>query len=163
AANLIQDIGQRLTVSQLIINTVIVYMHRFYMLQSFNKFHINVFSQTVLLLAFKAEEQPVKLEQVVRTAYVCINPTMTPLDPRSRTYQLLACEVVILEEIVLQTLDFEFTIDHPNTDIVKCCELVGASNDLAQTSYFMATNKVDFSELFITTPIFAKYSINSNL
>ncbi|TSK67222.1 Cyclin-T2 [Bagarius yarrelli] len=45
AANLIQDMGQRLNVSQLTINTAIVYMHRFYMLNSFTKFHRNVASK----------------------------------------------------------------------------------------------------------------------
>uniref|UniRef100_A0A8C7E4E3 Cyclin N-terminal domain-containing protein n=1 Tax=Naja naja TaxID=35670 RepID=A0A8C7E4E3_NAJNA len=42
AANLIQDMGQRLNVSQLTINTAIVYMHRFYMHHSFTKFNRNV-------------------------------------------------------------------------------------------------------------------------
>uniref|UniRef100_A0A8B9TDM9 Cyclin N-terminal domain-containing protein n=1 Tax=Anas platyrhynchos TaxID=8839 RepID=A0A8B9TDM9_ANAPL len=42
AANLLQDMGQRLNVSQLTINTAIVYMHRFYMVQSFTQFHRNV-------------------------------------------------------------------------------------------------------------------------
>lgn len=42
AANLLQDMGQRLNVSQLTINTAIVYMHRFYMIQSFTQFHRNV-------------------------------------------------------------------------------------------------------------------------
>uniref|UniRef100_A0A8D0PKP3 Cyclin N-terminal domain-containing protein n=1 Tax=Sus scrofa TaxID=9823 RepID=A0A8D0PKP3_PIG len=42
AANLLQDMGQRLNVSQLTINTAIVYMHRFYMIQSFTQFHQNL-------------------------------------------------------------------------------------------------------------------------
>ncbi|KAM3607113.1 uncharacterized protein V6R79_001946 [Siganus canaliculatus] len=37
---------------------------------------------------------------------------------------------------------FEITIDHPHTDVVKCSQLVRASKDLAQTSYFMATNSL---------------------
>ncbi|XP_034064669.1 cyclin-T2a isoform X2 [Gymnodraco acuticeps] len=99
AANLIQDMGQRLNVSQLTINTAIVYMHRFYMNHSFTKFHRNAYLQQ-------------------------------------------AQELVILESIVLQTLGFEITIDHPHTDVVKCSQLVRASKDLAQTSYFMATNSL---------------------
>ncbi|XP_060731731.1 cyclin-T2a isoform X4 [Tachysurus vachellii] len=121
AANLIQDMGQRLNVSQLTINTAIVYMHRFYMYHSFTKFHRNIISPTTLFLAAKVEEQPRKLEHVIKVAHACLNPQEAPLDTKSNAYLQQAQELVILETIVLQTL---------------------ASKDLAQTSYFMATNSL---------------------
>eukprot|EP00064_Thunnus_orientalis_P008375 superscaffoldBa00000992_g8398 len=121
AANLIQDMGQRLNVSQLTINTAIVYMHRFYMHHSFTKFHRNTISPTTLFLAAKVEEQPRKLEHVIKVAHACLNPQESPLDTKSNAYLQQAQELVILESIVLQTL---------------------ASKDLAQTSYFMATNSL---------------------
>ncbi|KAJ4924047.1 hypothetical protein JOQ06_000289 [Pogonophryne albipinna] len=142
AANLIQDIGQRLNVSQLIINTAIVYMHRFYMIHSFSKFHSNVISQTTLFLAAKVEEQPRKLEHVIKIAHAYINPQEPALDPKSNAFQQQTQELVALETIVLQTLGFEITVDHPHTDVVRCSQLVRASKDLAQTSYFMATNSL---------------------
>ncbi|XP_061840952.1 uncharacterized protein [Nerophis lumbriciformis] len=142
AANLIQDIGQRLNVSQLIINTAIVYMHRFYMIHSFTKFHRNMISQTTLFLAAKVEEQPRKLEHVIKIAHACINPQETALDTKSNAFHQQSQELVALETIVLQTLGFEITIDHPHTDVVRCSQLVRASKDLAQTSYFMATNSL---------------------
>ncbi|CDQ58430.1 unnamed protein product [Oncorhynchus mykiss] len=142
AANLIQDMGQRLNVSQLTINTAIVYMHRFYMFHSFTKFHRNIISPTTLFLAAKVEEQPRKLEHVIKVAHACLNPQETPLDTKSNAYLQQAQELVILETIVLQTLGFEITIEHPHTDVVKCSQLVRASKDLAQTSYFMATNSL---------------------
>ncbi|XP_048871911.1 cyclin-T2a isoform X1 [Brienomyrus brachyistius] len=142
AANLIQDMGQRLNVSQLTINTAIVYMHRFYMYHSFTKFHRNIISPTTLFLAAKVEEQPRKLEHVIKVAHACLNPQEAPLDTKSNAYLQQAQELVILETIVLQTLGFEITIDHPHTDVVKCSQLVRASKDLAQTSYFMATNSL---------------------
>ena len=43
--------------------------------------------------------------------------------------------------IILQTLGFDVAIDHPHTHVVHCCQLVKASKELAQTSYFMATNR----------------------
>ncbi|KAM6970167.1 LOW QUALITY PROTEIN: cyclin-T2a [Aplochiton taeniatus] len=142
AANLIQDMGQRLNVSQLTINTAIVYMHRFYMNHSFTKFHRNIISPTALFLAAKVEEQPRKLEHVIKVTHACLNPQETPLDTKSNAYLQQAQELVILETIVLQTLGFEITIEHPHTDVVKCSQLVRASKDLAQTSYFMATNSL---------------------
>ncbi|CAM4657957.1 unnamed protein product [Leuciscus chuanchicus] len=142
AANLIQDMGQRLNVSQLTINTSIVYMHRFYMLNSFTKFHRNIISPTALFLAAKVEEQPRKLEHVIKVAHACLNPQDPPLDTKSNMYLQQAQELVLLETIVLQTLGFEITIEHPHTDVVRCSQLVRASKDLAQTSYFMATNSL---------------------
>ncbi|XP_021574664.1 cyclin-T1 isoform X2 [Carlito syrichta] len=114
AANLLQEMGQRLNVSQLTINTAIVYMHRFYMIQSFTQFHWNAYLQQVQ-------------------------------------------DLVILESIILQTLGFELTIDHPHTHVVKCTQLVRASKDLAQTSYFMATNSLHLTtfSLQYTPPVVA--------
>ena len=54
-----------------------------------------------------------------------------------------AQELVRNENILLQTLGFDVAIDHPHTHVVKCCQLVKASKELAQTSYFMATNRCD--------------------
>ncbi|KAM4026063.1 cyclin-T2 isoform 2-T2 [Anomaloglossus baeobatrachus] len=142
AANLIQDMGQRLNVSQLTINTAIVYMHRFYMHHSFTKYHRNIISPTALFLAAKVEEQPRKLEHVIKVCHACLNPNDPQLDTKSDAYLQQAQELVILETVLLQTLGFEITIEHPHTDVVKCTQLVRASKDLAQTSYFMATNSL---------------------
>ncbi|XP_048839284.1 cyclin-T1-like isoform X2 [Brienomyrus brachyistius] len=141
AANLLQDMGQRLNVSQLTINTAIVYMHRFYMIQSFTRFHRNVIAPAALFLAAKVEEQPRKLEHVIKVAHACLHPQDPSPDTRSDAYLQQAQDLVILESIILQTLAFEITIDHPHTHVVKCTQLVRASKDLAQTSYFMATNR----------------------
>ncbi|XP_027000627.2 cyclin-T1 [Tachysurus fulvidraco] len=142
AANLLQDMGQRLNVSQLTINTAIAYMHRFYMIQSFTRFHRNVIAPAALFLAAKVEEQPRKLEHVIKVAHACLNPQEPPLDSRSDTYLQQSQDLVMLESIILQTLAFDITIDHPHTHVVKCTQLVRASKDLAQTSYFMATNSL---------------------
>uniref|UniRef100_G3RNV4 Cyclin T1 n=1 Tax=Gorilla gorilla gorilla TaxID=9595 RepID=G3RNV4_GORGO len=138
AANLLQDMGQRLNVSQLTINTAIVYMHRFYMIQSFTQF------PAALFLAAKVEEQPKKLEHVIKVAHTCLHPQESLPDTRSEAYLQQVQDLVILESIILQTLGFELTIDHPHTHVVKCTQLVRASKDLAQTSYFMATNRFIF-------------------
>ncbi|XP_034041709.1 cyclin-T2a isoform X2 [Thalassophryne amazonica] len=103
---------------------------------------VQIISPTTLFLAAKVEEQPRKLEHVIKVAHACLNPQELPLDTKSNAYLQQAQELVILESIVLQTLGFEITIDHPHTDVVKCSQLVRASKDLAQTSYYMATNSL---------------------
>ncbi|XP_073470180.1 cyclin-T1 isoform X1 [Aquarana catesbeiana] len=157
AANLIQDMGQRLGVSQLTINTAIVYMHRFYMVQSFTKFHRNTIAPAALFLAAKVEEQPRKLEHVIKVVHACLNSKEPMPDTNSEAYLQQAQDLVILESIILQTLGFEITIDHPHTHVVKCTQLVRASKDLAQTSYFMATNSLHLTtfSLQYTPPVVA--------
>ncbi|KAF6117837.1 cyclin T1 [Phyllostomus discolor] len=157
AANLLQDMGQRLNVSQLTINTAIVYMHRFYMIQSFTQFHRNCVAPAALFLAAKVEEQPKKLEHVIKVAHACLHPQESLPDTRSEAYLQQVQDLVILESIILQTLGFELTIDHPHTHVVKCTQLVRASKDLAQTSYFMATNSLHLTtfSLQYTPPVVA--------
>ncbi|XP_068749419.1 cyclin-T1-like isoform X2 [Montipora capricornis] len=168
--------GQRLSVNQLTINTAIVYMHRFYMFHSFNKFHRNhrlflryhtnlttfvgenmtdhylrnyvpALAPCCLFLAAKTEEQPRKLEHVLKVAHACLHRDGPPLDPKSEEYLQQAQDLIENESILLQTLGFEITVHHPHTYVVKCIQLVRASKDLRQTSYFMATNSLHLTTL----------------
>merc|ERR1719226_209264 len=86
AANFIQDMGQRLQVTQLCINTAIVYMQRFYMFHSFSRFHRNSIAAAALFLAAKVEEQPRKLEHVIKIAHMCLHRGQPQLDVRSEAY-----------------------------------------------------------------------------
>lgn len=117
-AYLIQEMGQRLQVSQLCINTAIVYMHRFYAFHSFTHFHRNSMASASLFLAAKVEEQPRKLEHVIRAANKCLPPTT------DQNYADLAQELVFNENVLLQTLGFDVAIDHPHTHVVRTCQLV---------------------------------------
>lgn len=139
--------GQRLQVTQLCINTAIVYMHRFYVFHSFSKFHRNAIATCALFLAAKVEEQPRKLEHVIRIAHLCLHRDTPPMDPKSEAYMEQAHELVGNENIMLQTLGFDIAIEHPHTYVVKCCQLVRASKDLAQTSYIMATNSLHLTTM----------------
>merc|ERR1712038_1670278 len=147
AANFIQDMGQRLQVTQLCINTAIVYMQRFYTFHSFTKFHRNYIAAAALFLAAKVEEQPRKLEHVIKVSYICLHRDSPQLDSKSEQYLTEAQELVSNENILLQTLGFDVAIDHPHTHVVKCCQLVKAAKELAQTSYFMATNSLHLTTM----------------
>ncbi|XP_066593168.1 cyclin-T-like isoform X5 [Prorops nasuta] len=147
AANFIQDMGQRLVVSQLCINTAIVYMHRFYVFHSLSQFHRNSIAAAALFLAAKVEEQPRKLEHVIKMAHMCLHRDQSPPDIRSEQYLEQAQDLVFNENVLLQTLGFDVAIDHPHTHVVRCCQLVKASKDLAQTSYFMASNSLHLTTM----------------
>lgn len=65
------------------INTAIVYMHRFYVFHSLSQFHRNSIASAALFLAAKVEEQPRKLEHVIKVAHMCLHRDNSPLDVRS--------------------------------------------------------------------------------
>ncbi|CAK8672301.1 unnamed protein product [Clavelina lepadiformis] len=146
AANLIQDMGQRLSVNQLTINTAIVYMHRFYVYHSYAVFSRYAIAPTALFLAAKVEEQPKKLEHVLKICHACLHPDKPHLDTHSEPYLKQAQELVQNELVLLQTLGFDISVDHPHTHVVKCTQLVKASRDLSQMAYFMATNSLHLTK-----------------
>ncbi|CAK9303643.1 unnamed protein product [Gordionus sp. m RMFG-2023] len=147
-ANVIQDMGQKLSVNQLCISTAIVYMHRFYMLHSFTLFSRHCIAACSLFLAAKVEEQFRKVDHVVKVLYACQFKEKTqPIDVNCDLYQNLATELITNESIMLQTLGFDITIDHPHSHVVKCCQLIRAPKDLAQVSYIMATNSLHLTLL----------------
>ena len=57
------------------------------------------------------EEQPRKLEHVVRVAHVLSNRERPQLDPKSDQYMEKAQELVTNENIILQTLGKRFDFD----------------------------------------------------
>lgn len=69
--------------TQLCINTAIVYMHRFYVFHSLSHFHRNSIAAAALFLAAKVEEQPRKLEHVIKMAHMCLHRDQPPPDIRS--------------------------------------------------------------------------------
>jgi len=147
AAGFIQDMGQHLRVTQTCINTAIVYMHRFYMFHSLTRFHRNAMAAACLFLAAKVEEQPRKLEHLIKIAHKCLNRDEPQLDTKSEKYLELAQDLELNENVLVQTLGFDLAIDHPHTHVVRCCHLVRASKDLAQTSYFMASNSLHLTTM----------------
>jgi cyclin T len=80
-ASLIQEMATRLKVQQLVTNTAIIYMHRFYLIHSFHNFEAHWVAPACLFLAAKVEEQPRRLEHVIREAHMLLAPTQ-PLDAR---------------------------------------------------------------------------------
>lgn len=54
-----------------------------YFIVSSHVFLLQIISPTTLFLAAKVEEQPRKLEHVIKVAHACLNPQEPPLDTKS--------------------------------------------------------------------------------
>lgn len=109
-------------------------MHRFYAFHSFTHFHRNGIAAASLFLAAKVEEQPRKLEHVIKAANKCLSqPTTSTTDSY---YIEQAQDLVFNENVLLQTLGFDVAIDHPHTHVVKTCHLVKGKYQKVKKSYF---------------------------
>lgn len=148
AACMIQEMGQRLRVNQLCINTAIVYMHRFYVFHSFSKFPYTGMAMASLFLAAKVEEQPRKLESVIQVSQSYRpHDKDTNKDTAKATHRNIAEDLVFNENILLQTLGFDVAVDHPHTHIIKTCDLVKAYKDLKEASYFQASRSLHLTTM----------------
>lgn len=63
-------------------------MHRFYVFHSFTQFPWHQMAAAALFLAAKVEEQPRKLEYVIRIANICRNPKDTAFDINSERFAI---------------------------------------------------------------------------
>jgi len=152
AANFCQDLGQKLSVNQLCINTSITYMHRFYMVHSFTKMKLDQIVPACVFLAAKVEEQPKKLTHVLKLAWSCMHPKERPLEVSHYKYPRLVFDLTMHEINVLDAIDFQIQVVHPHTHVVKTVKMFKASKEFSQMAYFMATNSLHL------TPFSLQYS-----
>uniref|UniRef100_A0A5S6QNI9 CYCLIN domain-containing protein n=1 Tax=Trichuris muris TaxID=70415 RepID=A0A5S6QNI9_TRIMR len=145
AASHIQEMSQKLSLTQLCMNTAIVYMHRFYVFHSFCRFPKFDLAAAALFLAAKVEECPRKLEYLVKVSHALQHRGEPTLDTRSDKYMQEVQKIVTYENILLQTLSFDLQVEHPHPYVVRCCQMIKAPRDLAQTAYFFATDSIHSS------------------
>lgn len=53
---------------------------------------------------------------------VCTNQTIP--EPTKEFYQEQAQDLILNENVLLQTLGFDVAVDHPHTHVVRTCQLV---------------------------------------
>lgn len=152
AACLIRKIGLKLKESckrpsGLCIDTAMVYMHRFYMFHSFQKYPAHTIAPCALFLAAKVEETPIKLEYVIKTTHMIKDPNAPSLTERS--YEELQQELITNENLLLQTLGFDLIVAHPHTSVITCGDLVGASKTVTKLAYELATNSLHFTTMCV--------------
>ncbi|KRZ19411.1 Cyclin-T2 [Trichinella zimbabwensis] len=145
AANHIAEMGSKLSLSQLSLNTAIVYMHRFYVFHSFQRFPRFDVAAAALFLSAKVEECPRKLEYVVKVSYALQYRDAPSLETNSPRYAEEAQKIITFENILLQTLGFDINVVHPHAHVVRCCQLIKAPKDLAHSAYFFATDSLHWS------------------
>ncbi|GAX18019.1 cyclin T [Fistulifera solaris] len=124
----IEEAGRILKLPRVAIATAMVFFHRFYAKHSFaqhDRFEVAV---ACLLLAAKTEESPKKLVVVLEECQKLKwrgmqagSATVKPpdLDPKGEEFSKLKERVLLLERVILHTIGFELSIDHPYKFLVE--------------------------------------------
>ncbi|DBA03439.1 TPA: hypothetical protein N0F65_002847 [Lagenidium giganteum] len=107
---LLEEIGPRLRVRQIIIYTAIVFYRRFYQLQSFVNFDPHLVVGTVFFLASKVEESQLSLPTV---ASVLHHYTTTGVDEDDAMYTFQEKDILECEFYAIETLQFDLILHHP--------------------------------------------------
>lgn len=124
----IEEAGRILKLPRVAIATAMVFFHRFYAKHSFvqhDRFEVAV---ACLLLAAKTEESPKKLvlilEECQKLKWRGMQAGSTAakppdLDPKGEEFSKLKERVLLLERVILHTIGFELSIDHPYKFLVE--------------------------------------------
>ncbi|WVW79617.1 hypothetical protein I302_101586 [Kwoniella bestiolae CBS 10118] len=102
-------------------------IHRFYMRRSFKDFPEKLIAPTILFLATKIEEEPLKLRHIVN---VCIAkfeqqgtkgwyPDINPHEQPPREYRTWEKSILATEEVVLEALCFDMGVEQPYTKLLR--------------------------------------------
>jgi cyclin T len=116
--------------------TALVFFHRFYAKHSFAKHDRFEVACACILLAAKTEESPRKVANVLEECHKLRSRAMAagrissqgnspsattsaePLDPQGEEFPKLKERILLLERVVLHTIGFELSVDHPYKFIV---------------------------------------------
>lgn len=132
-ARFIIKVGTKMNLRYDTMATGVVYFHRFYMCHSFKQFPRFMTACSCLFLAGKVEETPKKCKDIIKTARPFLTETQFSQfgeDPKE--------EVLTLERILLQTINFDLQVDHPYSYLIKYAKSIKGDKDKLQKVVQMA-------------------------
>ena len=168
----IEESGRILKLPRLAIATAMVFFHRFYAKHAFSdhdRFEVAVAS---IVLAAKTEESPKKLNLVIEECYklkmrgmqagrISVGPNSgnntsatnpmshsETLDPQSEEFMKLKERILLLERVLLHTIGFELSIDHPYKFLVEQIKnlVQGRKLEFAHAESTTSSNKTKETE-----------------
>ncbi len=125
----IMSVGISLKLPQLTMSTAAVFLHRFYMRYSLKQVHYYDIGATALLLATKVEETSRKLRDIViACARIAQKNRDLVMDEQSKEFWRWRDTMLYNEELLLEALCFDLTIQHPYTPLLQYCKQFGPSS-----------------------------------
>jgi len=133
SCSFICKIADRLKLRLISKSTALVFFHRFFSRQSFATHDRWVVAMTCVFLASKVEEDIRKLKEVILAGHKV--KTGEDLDEKNDLYKRLVDKILICERILLHTLSFDVSVEHPHNDSLRYVKEIGGGSDLKQTTW----------------------------
>jgi hypothetical protein len=160
----IEEAGRILKLPRVAVSTAMVFFHRFYAKHSFQQHDRFEVAVAAIVLAAKTEESPKKLNTVIMECHKLKTrgmqagrnsasggaspppPTTSPamLDPKGEEFLKLKERILLLERVILHTIGFELSIDHPYKFFV---EQIKKLIDTRQLKYKVAPPNLKTAQL----------------
>lgn len=159
----IQDCGKALRLPQLSIATALAFYHKFYRVNSYKDYDRFNIAATCLFLASKVEESPKKLKDVVLETMRAEKKAAGEKLNEADSKELLERKdkVLVTERILLQTLNFNLSLEHPYKPLLAYVRATGGTRSLAQVAWnyindsLRTTICLDFEPRAVAAAVFA--------
>ena len=107
-----------------------------------------------IFLAAKVEEQPRRLEHVVKITYKLLHPQeQMDIQTKPEIYTEKFAEegelMVTHENVLLQTLAFDIRVEHPHTHVIRCCQIIRCEKEVSHAAYALASCALHFTKVCI--------------
>jgi len=119
-ARFIYKLGQNMKLHHDTLASAAVFYHRFYQIHSFYKFRSRYVTATCcLFLAGKVEETPKKWTDLIKGARAILQPAQFA---QFGSLEEAKDELMAMERVLLQTIKFDFNVEHAHKYIIQYCE-----------------------------------------
>ncbi|VDO07221.1 unnamed protein product [Rodentolepis nana] len=147
-ACLIQEIGSRMSTTQVVINSALCYMQYFYERFSPDTVKPIFTAITTLYIASKTEDYSRKLSFIIGAAYNVLKKQ--PPDQTSSVFHRIVRTIHSLEGILLMVIGFrKMDIKHPHIILIEMLRKSDIPKEVATCSYFVCSNVLHFTTLFL--------------
>ncbi|KAJ3352085.1 hypothetical protein HDU83_008363 [Entophlyctis luteolus] len=146
AARFIASVGLPLKLCDLppvnVIASAQVFMHRFYLRESFRRHRYQDVCTAALFLATKVEETARRLKLVIQFAAARAMKTDIhhKIDETSKEFRNWWDNTLYYEELILSTLCWDLDVDYPYEWILKLCKLIEAPAELKASAWAIAND-----------------------
>ncbi|KAL6064725.1 Cyclin-K, variant 2 [Balamuthia mandrillaris] len=119
-----------------------VYFHRFFSRRSVHNYDPFLMGTTCLFLAGKVEETPKKLRDVLLTAYLMHHKKELHDPQHSEELWELQDQLLLYERVLLQTLAFDLTVEHPYKCLLSYVKSIQGDRSLARSSWYFVNDSM---------------------
>ncbi|CAI5704277.1 unnamed protein product [Peronospora effusa] len=153
--SLLEEIGPRLRVRQIIIYTAIIFYRRFYQTQSFVNFDPHLIVGTVFFLASKVEESQLSLTTV---ASVLHHYTTTGVDEDESMYTFQDKDILECEFYVIEALQFDLILHHPFPSLLQLLDEFEIHEECLQLAWQLVQYSYRTDIILLYPPFMVAYA-----